>query len=120
VIRLVTTGRNRFVLLIGKFALKIPSLRSWRDFLFGLLNNGYEAEAYHTDPAHRVPVLWLAPGGLLLVMPRGEVLSEQEYADVAHVLPKLFAGRSFQPEWKADSFVKLDKQILACDTGWPT
>lgn len=49
--QLITEGRNRFVILTDRHAIKVPSLRSWRDFLFGLLNNMREAQACHDHPA---------------------------------------------------------------------
>ena len=43
-VQLLRTGATRWVILIGQFAFKIPSLRSWRNFLWGLLANMQEVE----------------------------------------------------------------------------
>lgn len=103
-------GRNRLVLLTRRHALKLPALRCWRDFLFGLLNNMNEA-AWSGEAGH-CPVLFAAPLGLLVVMPRVRVLTEAEFADLdpARLPPR--------PERKADSFGWLGEELVAVDYGW--
>jgi hypothetical protein len=110
--RLVLTGRNRFVVLAGRWAVKVPSLRSWRDFLFGLLNNLNEGE-WATDPtmAH-CPVVWRSPGGFILVQRRARILTDQEFVDLHPALPPARA------EPKADSWGWLDGRLVAVDYGW--
>ena len=107
---IVTTGRNRFVILIGAYAVKIPSLRNWRDFLFGLLNNMNEA-AWSSEPGH-CPVIVAGPGGLFNVMPRARPLSDGEFQEEEHRLPACRAER------KADSFGWLRGELVALDYGW--
>lgn len=114
-IRVNLRGRNRFVLLVGRYALKFPSFRNWRDFLFGLLNNLNERDAYRRDPAHRCPVLFAAPGGFLLIMPRVRTLTDEEMAAVDAAL---WAQRSHAPEAKPDSFGWHENTIVAVDYGW--
>ena len=111
-IRLVTEGRNRFVILTPCHALKLPSLRSWRDFLFGLLNNLNEA-AWHREHPCYCPVTWSAPLGLLLVMPRAQILDDATFADVESVLPAIPGA-----ERKASSWGWLGDRIVAVDFGW--
>jgi hypothetical protein len=114
---LVTTGRNRFVVLTKRYAVKFPALRSWRDFLFGLLNNLNERQAHREDPAHRCPVLFVAPGGFLLVMPRVKELTEDEFR--LHGPAKRFHDRRYQPEAKPDSWGRsANGEIVAIDYGW--
>lgn len=105
-------GRNRFVVLVGPWAIKVPSLRCWRDFLFGLLNNLNEA-AWHREPkmAH-CPVIWCAPGGFILVMPRARILTDAEFELVRRRLPPARA------ELKADSWGYVGRMLLAVDYGW--
>lgn len=103
-------GRNRFVLLTPRHAVKVPSLRCWRDFLFGLLNNLNEA-AWSERPGH-CPVLWAAPLGLAIVMPRARILSAEEFAAVD---PAQLVGRA---ERKPDSFGWLDGRLVCVDYGW--
>lgn len=112
--KLVTEGYNRFVLLTGRHAIKFPSLRSWRDFLFGLLNNMHEAKAQRDHPAY-CPVLWASPLGLLLVMPRVTIMDAAEFAAARAGLP---AGTV--AEMKASSWGWLDGRPVAVDYGWPT
>lgn len=107
-----TEGYNRFVILTRRHAIKIPSLRSWRDFLFGLLNNMHEAQAQRSEPFY-CPVLWAAPLGLAIVMPRVRVLTDQEWPAVT--LP---AGGC--AEHKPSSWGWLGDRLVAIDYGWPT
>lgn len=111
-LRLNLKGRNRFVLLVGPWAVKVPSLRSWRDFLFGLLNNMNEA-AWSRQPGH-CPVLLAGPGGLFVVMPRARILGEAEFHQL-RLLDRLPAARA---EPKADSFGWLNGRLVAVDYGW--
>lgn len=109
-----TEGRNRFVLVTGRFALKIPSLRCWRDFLFGLLNNLHEAQAQHEHPAY-CPVLWCAPLGLMLVMPRAEIFAANDNDFDPAALPTGTVA-----EIKPSSWGRLNGRTVAVDYGWPT
>lgn len=107
---MIRTGRNRTVLLIGRWAIKLPSIRSAHDFAFGLLNNLNERDWHAQHPSY-CPVLWAAPLGLALVMPRARVLSDVEYAAV---VPPAVAG----VERKADSWGWLGGRLVALDYGW--
>lgn len=111
-IRIDRTGRNRLVIVTRRWAVKLPSLRTWREFLFGLLNNLNEAE-WANESAAYCPVVWAAPLGLAIVMPRAEVLDVCAYAIAAPYLPEL-AG----VEHKASSWGVLDGRFVAVDYGW--
>ncbi len=111
-IRLDTTGRNRLVLLTACYAVKLPSLRSWRDFLFGLLNNMNEATWHREHPGY-CPVIWAAPLGLALVMPRARVLTHVEHDRLVANIPALPGV-----EQKASSWGWLGDRIVAVDYGW--
>lgn len=110
--KLVTEGYNRFVIVTRRHAIKFPSLRCWRDFLFGILNNLHEAKAQHDHPDY-CPVRWVSPLGLLLVMPRVEILTEEEFHSVE--IP-----RGTVAEIKPNSWGWLDGRLVAVDYGWPT
>lgn len=71
----VARGASRTVLLIGRWALKLPSLYGWRTFLKGLLHNMRERDtwAWERHPG-LAPVLWCLPGGWLLCMRRAGLL----------------------------------------------
>jgi hypothetical protein len=108
------TGRNRWVLLTRRYAFKFPTLASWRDFLFGLLNNQNEAANCHRDGA--CPVLWACPGGWLLVMPRCVTMDEDIFALFDSVAWAKRTG--LRVEHKPDSFGFHQGRIVAVDYGW--
>ena len=68
-------GSSRYVFLIGNYAIKIPSLRSYRNFLKGLLHNMQEVQWWFSLKDDRLcPVLFYLPMGFMVVMPKcGEV-----------------------------------------------
>lgn len=106
------SGRNRLVLLVGPLAIKLPSPRCWRDFLFGLLNNLNEA-AWHGEQACHCPVLWSAPLGLAVVMPRATILDDAAFRTLDHMIPRLPGV-----ERKASSWGWLGERLVAVDYGW--
>lgn len=64
-------GITREVLLIGNWAIKIPSFRSWKLFLSGLLANMQESFWWKATKDKRLcPVLFSVWGGWLLIMKR--------------------------------------------------
>lgn len=115
-IRRVTAGVSRTVFLVGRFAVKVPSGR-WgvEFFLKGLLANLREREVWRQQYAPDLalcPVLWCAPLGLVLVMPRCRILEEGELSD--HDL----ADYAWWAELKSDSFGYLpDGRLVAVDYG---
>jgi hypothetical protein len=100
---------------MGKRAYKFPSLRNWRDFLFGLLNNMNEKEWSRKTPL-ACPVLWGLPGGFLIAMPRCRILTDDEFAAIDYTGFK--AASQLKPEPKADSFGYLNGAVVAVDYGW--
>lgn len=73
-------GCTRSVILIGNYAIKIPRLNyGWRLFLTGLLCNMQEVAFSKINDKRMCPVLWFIKGGFLLVMPRCEQLTEDEF-----------------------------------------
>lgn len=113
-IRLNRTGRNRWVILVGRYAIKLPSPRSWQDFLFGLLNNLHEARDGKLPG--RCPVVARLPLGFAVVMRRAIPLSEQEFA--AFGAYEFCREHGISAEHKPDSFGKLNGRIVALDYGW--
>ncbi|HEV7293114.1 MAG TPA: hypothetical protein VGN79_12415 [Devosia sp.] len=107
-------GCNRWVLLTRRYAFKFPALSSWQDFLFGLLNNMNEAREHHLPG--RCPILWSLPGGLLVVMPRVEIMNEVQFQQFD---PGVFNTEyTLNVEHKPDSYGFLDGKIVAVDYGW--
>lgn len=66
-------GSTRSVLLIGKYAIKFPTVKHWRNFLQGILCNDTEFSFSHLDSPLLAPVLWCSWGSIVIVMPRAEV-----------------------------------------------
>lgn len=77
-------GVTREVFLIGAFAIKLPSFRGWRFFLMGLLANLQEREFAKTGWPELCPVLWMAPGGFLSIMPRCQPLTFEDWVGFDH------------------------------------
>jgi hypothetical protein len=70
----VRRGQSRAVVLVGRWAVKVPRLASRRQFLWGLLSNLAEAERRGVEGA--CPILVALPLSLALVLPRCEALPE--------------------------------------------
>lgn len=108
-------GCNRWVFLTRNYAWKFPALTSWRNFLYGILNNMNEAA--NCDRVDVCPILWRSPGGFLNVMPRARELTEQEFAELD--VAALCESNNIVVEHKRDSFGWLGDRIVAIDYGWP-
>lgn len=113
--RLNRRGMNRWVILTRRYAFKFPALYSWRAFLYGLLNNMNERDWCQASKPLACPVLWGLPGGFLIVMPRCEALSEEDFEG----LPlEAYRRAGLVVEAKPDSFGKLNGLVVAVDYGW--
>jgi hypothetical protein len=119
-------GATRTVLLVGKYAIKFPSLYSWQMFLLGLLGNIQERRWWKTGWAEArlklCPVLIADRWGFILIMPRCELLagspdeaamSEQEH----RAFTTLEAGGCLPVENKRSSFGYLNGRLVAVDFG---
>ena len=77
-IELKRSGAMREVLLVGRWALKLPKLtRGWRQFLRGLLSNMEEREISANGWPEFCPVLFALPGGWLVIMRRAEPCTDE-------------------------------------------
>ena len=118
-VQLLRSGSTRWVLLIGRFAFKIPSLYSWRNFLWGLLANMQEVEFSRCiDMKHKLcPVKFYLPLGFLVVMPKVRILKPDELPK--EVLEKFCIEDNFKipAEIKHDSFGYFKGNIVAVDYG---
>lgn len=65
-------GSTRCVWLVGKYAIKIPRLCTWRNFLNGLLANMTEREFDCIAPELHAKVYYADRLGLLLIMQRAD------------------------------------------------
>lgn len=116
--KLCNDGITRHVLLVGRWAIKVPRVTyGWRKFLCGLLCNQDEA-LWGRSKLHGIcPCLFAIPGGWLIVQPRARVMTEAEFAAFDY---KQFVTRReyiIPAEKKADSFGWLNDQIVAIDVG---
>lgn len=78
-------GATRWVFLVGRYAFKIPSLHSYKNFLNGLLANMQEVTFNGFHPI-LCPVVFKLPLGLLVVMPRLEPIDSTQFALALNVL----------------------------------
>lgn len=113
-------GSTRWVIFIGAFAFKIPSLYSWKNFLWGLLANMQEREfsKIHDMSEKLCPVKFSLPLGLLVVMPRVRVLNEGELSREA--LEKFCTANdnyTIPAELKHNSFGYFKGKLVAIDYG---
>lgn len=104
-------GHSRTVIITRKWAFKFPSLRHWRGFLYGLLNNMAEVEWSGFNQSF-CPVRFSLPGGFLVVMPRCAPV-DASYSDE---MEEICLGH-FWIEDKLDSFGILNGQVVAVDYG---
>ena len=107
-------GVTREVFLTRRWAVKIPSVRCWRLFLTGLLANLHESlwwTASGRDP-RLCPVRWAAPGGLVLVMPRADPITDAEYDAL-----DLMAFEGLPADHKAANFGRFGGRIVMLDYG---
>lgn len=74
----ISRGASRTVLLIGRWAVKVPRLRAgWKSTLCGMLSNMAERDRWRAGPREGLcPVLFVLPGGLCVVMPRVRITGE--------------------------------------------
>lgn len=119
----VSSGISRNVFLVGKWAIKIPSLRNGGIyFLYGLLGNMLEARRYRTvyelfpcDTYHLGRVIYCAPLGVFLVMQRYNKITGKE-----KLIP--FPKSLFKEvDNKSDNFATDGKYTILVDygnTGW--
>lgn len=79
-------GATRFVVCIGKVAIKLPRPLPWRNFLQGFLANLQEREFSRLKHPYLAKVLYSDPMGFLLVMERADT-------DVSSLLAYSFLDR---------------------------
>lgn len=113
------TGCTRQVILLHKYAVKIPSFHSWENFLNGLLGNMQETMLSkfwsRNGVIYHCPVIFSAPGGFLNIMLRARILTDDEFKnfDFETICGKL----EYKPENKSNSFGYLEGRIVCIDYG---
>jgi hypothetical protein len=112
---------RRPVIVIGPIALKIARNEA------GRACNRYEANLYRkTTPQRRAmlcPVLWVSPGGLLLIMraalPLSEMMSLEEYLEAAEEWDAMPSEDSCPFEPKASDWGWYKGRRVALDYSTP-
>lgn len=122
--RLCRNGITRTVLLIGPWAIKVPTVRyGWHKFLLGLLSNmGEKTFSCVADRMHLCPTIFSTPGGWLNVQRRCMPLTDVEWADVElcgdenseYGCSKWFG---FDSDFKRENFGTLNGQVVLLDYG---
>lgn len=110
-------GITREVFLIGKYAIKIPSFRSYKLFLTGILCNIQErmfSKGLKTDLI--CPVLLMSPLGFVIIMPRCEPSGFKSSEEVFGVIQK-YRDAGIPVECKPCSFGFLNGRLVALDYG---
>ncbi len=121
--KIIRTGYTRIVILAGCLAFKIPNfLYDYRCFLWGLLNNHSEAKVskINTLKDRVCPVLFHLPLGLLVVMPRVDILTDDEYQRNREYIDKMLIVSDdcvISAESKSDSFGYYKGKIVVIDYG---
>ena len=111
----VKYGTTRTVLLVGKYAFKIPATTEWKLFLCGLIGNIQEAQysKHLADKKDIAKVLWSIPGGLLVCMQRANPITRDEFFQLnIHE-----TDRFNMTERKQCCLGKIEGKIVAVDYG---
>ena len=111
-------GSSRYVFFICKYAFKIPSPYSWRNFLCGLLANLQEVQFSKMKHPKLCPVLFHLPLGFLVVMPKVKTLNRSDI--LKYDLDKFCTEENnftVPAELKPDSFGIYRGNLVAVDYG---
>jgi hypothetical protein len=120
-------GATRIVVLTGRWAIKFPTfMYGWKFLLYGFLANMQEREWAGFD-GRLCPIHYAAPGGMFIVMPRCQILTDDEFLEYVHDdwirmcdketgLPLPYSAE-LPVELKSCSFGWLNDRIVAVDYG---
>ncbi|MFA5239810.1 MAG: hypothetical protein WC476_08920 [Phycisphaerae bacterium] len=115
----IKNGVTRKVFVFRKIAIKIPTRKSWRLFLQGLLANMQEKQWSGVHP-FLMPVLFALPGGFVIVMPACERVFEQKEPKLTWALRKLKNDdyyEFFRSDYKPGNFGIYKGQVVKIDYG---
>lgn len=124
-------GCTRIVILTKNYAFKIPNfLDGYKLFLTGLLANLQEKQFAILKYKKLCPILFTLPLGFLIVMPRVDMLSEQEFLNInfedfdmykseifPYKLDIIENGYFISVENKANSFGWYKNDLVCVDYG---
>lgn len=117
------SGVTRIVILIWKYAIKIPNFTySYQHFLWGLLGNINEVSTFKNKVTrNRVcPILFHLPLGLMVIMRRVKILTDEEFLSHRDELEEIL---KVQEDWvittelKSNSFGWYNGKIVVTDYG---
>lgn len=125
------TGCTRIVLLTKRYAIKIPNfIDGYKSLLNGLLANLEEREFSKLNYKQLCPILFSLPLGLINVMPKVKILSDEEFTislldefdifsveDSEYKLDIVCNGYFIRVENKANSFGWLNEKLVCVDYG---
>jgi hypothetical protein len=121
-IQFITTGVTRWVLLIGKWAIKFPNPCAWKHFLLGLVGNMEESltwkcanvkgSALYEVRTSLCPVLWCSWGGWILIMRRAQPV---DYIVFLHNWISENPIRNHFSDLKRENIGFLDNKIVLID-----
>lgn len=115
-------GVTRTVLLVGRYAIKVPRLRyGWSKLLYGLLSNMTEARFTPLADQFRLcPTVFSIPGGFLNVQRRCAPLSDDQW-EATRLNDDDVHGRGdwqgMACDFKRDNFGVLDGRVVLLDFG---
>lgn len=112
----IERGSTRTVLLIGRWAVKCPTFHSWKLFLTGLLCNIQEVEFSKLNDPRLMPIVFSTWGGFLVVMPRGVLLSPEEFFAIDREWLQT-ALNELPLESKRRNFAWYNGRVVAIDYG---
>lgn len=117
---LKTDGVTRTVVLTKRWAFKFPAVHRlrWSCFLMGLLGNMQERSFTRLSDVRLMPVVFSLWGGFMVVMPRAEELTEEQFGDFEY---REWAGAPVPlvslVEDKRSSFGWFEGRVVAVDYG---
>lgn len=80
-------GTTRLVILVGKYAIKVPRPKWWKSFLKGIIANLDESLWYKNSPLDwklkMAPVIGCYLKGFILIMRRAEPLTLEQYGSIS-------------------------------------
>lgn len=118
----ILKGASRWVICVGKYAIKFPSLRNYISFLWGLENNWKELNNYRKYgkggyyPIEKLcPIVFSLPLGIVLIMKRAKIFTDKEFSFFNYEAFIKTNNTELPVEKKSDSFGVLNGRVVAVD-----